>query len=118
MELQVPRQIQHQADHVSALPSPLLHASRNPDLTSCTGLKVLIRLLETLNTSEFKKVQTWFVANQLHTDETTIRRAFVLLEELGYLERGERDGNGFTFRLREAESLNGPTPPGAPKVAA
>jgi hypothetical protein len=92
-----------------SLPPGLIHATRNPDLTSCSGLKVLIRLLQTLNTSEFKRVQTWFVADQLHTDETTVRRALILLEELKYVERGARDGSCFTFRLREIESLSGPT---------
>lgn len=98
-----------------ALPPTLIHASRNPEITR-SGLKVLIRLHESLNDQVFRKVQTWFVANQLHTDETTVRRGLIQLEELGYIERGDRAGNGFTFRLRNPEAHG--SPPATPQAVA
>jgi hypothetical protein len=101
---------------VTVLPPGLIHASRNPDMTR-SGLKVLIRLYETLNCGEFRKVQTWFVANQLRTDESTVRRGLEQLEHLGYIVRGARDGNCFTFRLTSPEAHLQPTPPGSPVAA-
>lgn len=109
MELSLPRSIQHSADrHVTTLPPTLLHATSNPDTTR-VDMKLLVRLHETLSFEGFRRVRSWFYANLLHVDVTSIRTSLRHLEELGYLERGERDGDSFTFRLKNP--CNGDSPP-------
>jgi predicted transcriptional regulator len=84
---------------MTTLPPGLIHATRNPDTTR-VDMKVLIRLHESLNVAEFKPVRSWFVANLLQVDVSSVNRSLQHLEELGYVERGERCGNGnFSYRL-------------------
>lgn len=104
MELPLSGQIQHCADSVSsvaviALPIGLLHATRNPDTTR-VDMKVLVRLHESLSDDEFRPVRSWFVANLLSVDVRSVNRSLQHLELLGYIERGDRCGNGnFSYRL-------------------
>jgi hypothetical protein len=61
---------------------------------------VLIRLHESLTDKEFKPVRSWFVANLLQVEQRSVNRSLQHLEELHYVERGERCGNGnFSYRL-------------------
>lgn len=81
------------------LPPGLVHASRNPDTTR-VDIKVLIRLYESRNDDEFRRVIPWFIANLLKVDVRSVNRSLQHLEELGYVERGERCGSGnFEYRL-------------------
>lgn len=82
-----------------ALPPGLIHATRNASTTR-VDMKVLIRLHESLNGGEFRVVRSWYVANLLQVDVTSVNRSLQHLEELGYIERGERGGNGnYLYRL-------------------
>lgn len=84
---------------VPVLPPGLIHATRNPDTTR-VDMKVLIRLHESLDCSEFKPVRSWFVANLLGVDVSSVNRSLQHLEQLRYIERGNRGGNGnFEYRL-------------------
>lgn len=111
MELPLSRSLQHHARSMTTLPPGLIHATRNPETTR-VDLKVLIRLHETLNASEFKPVRPWFVANLLGVDVSSVNRSLQHLEELGYVQRGERCGNSnFAYRLTIPVNGDGPTPP-------
>jgi hypothetical protein len=80
------------------LPLTLRHAARHPETTGI-DLKVLVELHESLSLGEFKAVKPWHVAEMLRADIRSVQRALIHMEELGYLERGERNGNSYTFRL-------------------
>lgn len=110
MELSLPRSIQYRASYaMTVLPPSLLHATSNPDTTR-VDMKLLTRLHETLSFDEFRRVRSWFFANLLHVDPRSIRVSLQHLEELGYLERGDRDGDSFTFRLKSPRNGNSPPP--------
>lgn len=105
MALPLSRQIQRRADRVTALatvttlPPWLIHATRHPDTTR-VDMKVLIRLHESLSDEEFRPVRSWFVANLLSVDVRSVNRSLQHLEELGYVQRGDRCGNGnFSYKL-------------------
>ena len=105
MELQVPGQIQYRAGNVMSLLSTvslqpgLIHATRDP-ATTRVDVKVLIRLHESLNDVDFRAVRSWFVANLLGVDVSSVNRSLRHLEDLNYIERGNRGGNGnYEYRL-------------------
>jgi hypothetical protein len=92
------------------LPPGLIHATRNPETTR-VDMKVLIRLHESLSEDEDRPVRSWFVANLLSVDVRSVNRSLQHLETLGYIERGDRCGNGnFSYRLTVPES-GGHSPP-------
>lgn len=96
---------------MTTLPPGLIHATRNPETTR-VDMKVLIRLHETLHGGEFRPVRPWFVANLLSVDVRSVNRSLQHLEELGYVERGERCGNGnFAYRLTLPENGDHSPPP-------
>lgn len=95
---------------VALLPAGLVHATRNPDTTR-VDMKVLVRLHESLTDADFKPVRPWFVANMLGVDVSSVTRSLQHLEELGYVQRGDRVGNGnFSYRLTLPEN-GGYSPP-------
>jgi DNA-binding IclR family transcriptional regulator len=61
-------------------------------------------------------VKPWYIAELLHVDRSAVQRALTHLVELGYLERGDKNGNGFTFRL--ALPSNGSDTTAKPAAAA
>jgi DNA-binding MarR family transcriptional regulator len=73
-------------------------------------MKVLIRLHESLDFTEFRAVRPWFVANLLCVDVSSVNRSLQHLEDFGYIERGGRSGNG-NFAYRLTVPGNGPTTP-------
>jgi Mn-dependent DtxR family transcriptional regulator len=74
-------------------------------------MKVLIRLHESLDCTEFKPVRSWFVANLLGVDVSSVNRSLQHLEQLHYIEIGNRGGNGnFEYRLTIPEN-GGHSPP-------
>jgi DNA-binding MarR family transcriptional regulator len=97
---------------VTILPRTLRHATHNA-LTTCIDVKVLAELHETLNVVEFLPVKPWHIAELLRADRSSVQRALTHLIELGYLERGDRNGNGFTFRLALPSNGQNSPPPSA-----
>jgi predicted transcriptional regulator len=96
---------------MTTLPPGLIHATRNPDMTR-VDMKVLIRLHESLSLAEFRPVRSWFVANLLQVDVSSVNRSLQHLEELGYVERGERCSNGnYGYRLTVPSNGDHSPPP-------
>lgn len=94
------------------MPRTLLHAARNPEVTGI-GMKVFTLLHGTLSETEMKPVFTWSTAERLHVDQSSVNRALTHLMELGYLVRGERNGQCFNYRLAlPTNEDRSPSPPG------
>lgn len=117
MELSLLGQIQRRADRVRALeavtvlPPGLIHASSNPEVRGA-DMKVLVRLHESLSTSHFHPVRPWFYANLMNMDVKSVQRCLQRLEQMGYVERGEKCGNGnLSYRLVIPNGGSSPPPP-------
>lgn len=96
---------------MTTLPPGLIHATRNRETTR-VDMKVLIRLHESLTLNDFRPVRSWFVANLLGVDVSSVNRSLQHLEELGYVERGGRCGNGnFAYRLTVPSNGDHSPPP-------
>jgi DNA-binding MarR family transcriptional regulator len=95
---------------MTVIPQPLKHAMRNPE-TTCLDVKVLSELHEILTPADFRAVKPWYIAELLHADRSSVQRALAHLSDLGYLERGDKNGNGFTFRLSLPTNGNHSPPP-------
>jgi Fic family protein len=97
---------------MTIIPRTLRHATHNAETTGI-DVKVLAELHETLNVAEFRPVKPWHIAELLRADRSSVQRALTHLTELGYLERGEKNGNGFTFRLALPSNGQNHPPPAA-----
>jgi DNA-binding transcriptional ArsR family regulator len=98
---------------MTVMPKTFRHAERNTAVTGAVELKVFGELHETLNTVEYLPAKPWYIAEVLGVDIRSVQRALNSLEELGYLERGEKNGNGFTFRITMPNGRQNPSPPSA-----
>lgn len=85
---------------MTPLPTPLINAARS--VRSRIVLAALVELHESLDVEEYRKIPVAVVAGRLHTSERHVYWTVRKLEELGYIERGDRLGNALTFRLRAA----------------
>ena len=83
---------------MTILPHTLRHATHNPETTG-VDVKVLCELHESLNGAECRAVKPWYIAEMLNVTRQAVQQSLTRLVELGYLERGDKNGNGFTFRL-------------------
>ena len=82
-----------------SLPPGLIHARSNP-LIRGADMKVLVCLHESLNDANFRPVRPWFYANLVHMDVSSVQRCLQRLEQMGYVERGDKCGNGnYSYRL-------------------
>jgi len=63
------------------------------------SLAVYIELHEWLAADEFRPLAPWCIANRLKMSAAHVYNATHKLCTLGYLVRGDRVGNAFTYRL-------------------
>lgn len=96
---------------MTAIPHTLKHAIHNPVLTAGNDLKVLTELHESLNVVEFRAVKPWYIAELLKIGRSSVQEALTHLVDLGYLERGDKNGNGYTFRLSVPRNGENSPPP-------
>lgn len=96
---------------MTALPSTLLHAVRNPAVSKGVSLKVYAELHETLTIAEFRAVKAWYIADLLKVDRSAVQYALTDLVDRGYLERGDMLGNCFTFRITTPNNRSHTPPP-------
>jgi predicted transcriptional regulator len=80
------------------VPPILLQAARHADIRG-RELAVLVELHEWLDIEEFRTIAAWRVAERLQMDECNVYRAIRALHRGGFLERGARLGNAYTFRI-------------------
>lgn len=79
-------------------PASLVRAARCPKVR--WSVPVFVELHEWLDTVEFRSVPAWKVAQRMELDECNVYRAIRILSLNGFLERGPRLGNAYTFRIK------------------
>lgn len=79
------------------VPRTLVHAAHCPKVRC--SVPVFAVLHEELDTTEYRSIPAWAVAAKMNLDECTIYRAIRILHAHGFLERGPRLGNAYTFRI-------------------
>lgn len=87
------------------IPAILVNAASHREVRG-RDLSVLVFLCEILDSSDFRPLKPWYVAERLQMHRTHVHRSVTHLLSLKYLEQGKKIGNAYTFRLSCPSNAN------------